>query len=157
MTISKWNQYKYTIMNRYKSDEEKLIKIASLMRRKYKLFVQREPILLFDKDTCKLVKIKESITKAEYDNYTIHHPDLLFYIKNTLWIIEIDGWIHDTKNRVIKKDKIRNEHYKLSGINHIIISESKILHNMRIYKVRAATAVELWPVIDNVHFLSCLF
>ena len=136
-------------MNLKNSDEEKLIKIATLMRRKYKLFVQREPILLFNKDTYKLVKVKESITKAEYDNHTIHHPDLLFYIKNTLWIIEIDGWIHDTNSNVVKKDRLRNEHYKSSGINNIIISESLVLYNLQIHERRAATAAELWPVIND--------
>lgn len=136
-------------MNQAKPDEEKLIRIATLMRSRHKLFVQREPILLFSKTNYKLLKIKDSITKQEYDNHITHHPDLLFYIKNTLWIIEIDGWIHDTKSSVVKKDKIRNEHYKLSGINHIIISESLVLYNLKIHQRRSATVTELWPVIDR--------
>ncbi len=147
--MNKWNQYKYAIMNQAKPDEAKLISIATLMRHRHHLIVKREPILLFHKDTCRLVNIKDTITKYEYDHHIIHNPDLLFYINDVTWIMELDGWIHDTKNRVIEKDKMRNEHYLLSGINHIIISESLLLHNIGIDKVRPATVDELWPVIDR--------
>lgn len=136
-------------MNQAKPDLEKLINIASLMRRTHGIIVKREPILLFTKDTCRLVKITDSITKWEYDHYITHNPDLLFYINGTLWIMEIDGWIHDTKNRVIEKDKMRNEHYDLSGINYIIINESTILYNLGIDKRRSASVDELWPIIDR--------
>ena len=146
---SKYNQYKYSIMNQAKPDEEKLIRIATLMRTRHHLIVKREPILLFSKDTCRLVTITDSINKWQYDHHITHNPDLLFYINDTPWIMEIDGQIHDTKNRVIEKDKMRNEHYKLSGINYIIISESTLLHNIGIDKRRPATTAELWPVIDR--------
>ncbi len=149
LTLSKWNQYRNAIMNQEKPDEEKLIRIATLMRTRHKLIVKREPFLLFDKNDCRLVKIKQSINKWEYNHHITHNPDLLFYINNTIWIMEIDGWIHDHKNTVIEKDKMRNEHYLHSGINHIIISESLILHNIGIDKKRGATADELWPVINS--------
>lgn len=149
LTSSKWNQFRQHMMAQNKPDEEKLISIGSLMRKRHNLIVMREPYLLFDKEICRLVKISDHVTEAEYHNYITHTPDLLFYIKDTMWIMEIDGWIHDTKNKVIEKDKMRNEHYLLSGINHIIINESEILYNIGIDKVRAATTDELWPSINK--------
>lgn len=146
---NKWNQFRQHIMIQNKPDEEKLIHLASLMRTKHNLTVQREPILLFDKDTCKLVKISQAITEEEYHHYIIHVPDLLFYINNEMWIMEIDGYIHNHKNTVIEKDKMRNEHYILSGIKHIIINELQILHNQGVHEERSATVDELWEGIDG--------
>lgn len=146
---SKWNQYRQKMMNQDKSDEEKLIRIATLMRTRHNLIVKREPFLLFDKNTCKLIKVADYITREEHKKYIPHNPDLLFFIKGVMWIMEIDGWIHAVKNRVIEKDKMRNEQYELSGINYIIIDEEKILHNLGIDKRIAATADELWPVINR--------
>lgn len=146
---SKWNQLKQSKMTEHKPDEEKLISIATLMRKRLNLIVKREPFLLFDKETCKLVKVADYITREEHAHYIPHNPDLLFYIKEVMWIMEIDGWIHEVKNRVIEKDKMRNEQYQLSGINHIIINEQLILHNLGIDKHRPATVAELWPVIDR--------
>ncbi len=146
---SKWNQYRHAIMNEQKSDEEKLIRIANLIRTRHGLVVIREPFLLFDKNTCKLIKIATYVTEKEHKKYIIHNPDLLFLVNGTTWIMEIDGWVHAVRNRVIEKDKMRNERYELSGINYIIINEEKILHNLGINKRIAATADELWPVIDR--------
>jgi len=146
---SKWNQFRQNIMMENKPDTEKLITIATLIRKTHNLIVHREHILLFSKQDCRLVKMADSITKKEYHNYIIHTPDLIFYINNTLWIIEIDGSIHDHKNRVIEKDKMRNEHYTISGLNYIIINELLVLYDIGIHKVRSATVEELWPVINN--------
>lgn len=146
---NRWNQIRQRKMTEYQPDLEKLIRIGTLMRTRHNLIVKREPFLLFDKNTCRLVKTADSITEKEYHQFITHNPDLLFYINDTPWIMEIDGWIHDTKDRVIEKDKMRNEHYLSSGINHIIISESLILHNIGIDKRRPATVDELWPVINK--------
>lgn len=147
MTSNKYNQFRQHMMRQNKPDNEKLIHLASLLRRTYNIQVLREPIILFDKDTCKIVKIAEAITEYEYHTHIIHVPDLVLYINSTNWIMEIDGWIHDNKTHVIKKDKLRNEHYKLSGINYIIINELLLLHNLGIHEDRSATVPEIWEEI----------
>jgi len=147
MTSAKYNQFRQQMMRQNKPDNEKLIHLATLLRTRYNIQVLREPIILFDKNTCKIVKITNSITETEYHSYIIHVPDLLLYINNTTWIMEIDGWIHDHKTHVIEKDKMRNEHYELSGINHIIINELLLLHNLGIHEDRSATVPEIWPEI----------
>lgn len=144
---NKYNQFRQQMMKQNKPDTEKLIHLATLLRTKYNLKVQREQIILFNKNTCKIRKITSSITEREYRSYIIHVPDLLLHINGTIWIMEIDGWIHDHKSHVIEKDKMRNEHYELSGINYIIINELLLLHNLGIHEDRSATVPEIWEEV----------
>lgn len=134
-------------MKQNKPDDEKLIHLATLLRTRYNIRVIREPIILFTKNTCRVVKITKSITEKEFHTHIIHVPDLLLFINKTKWIMEIDGWIHDHKTRVIEKDKMRNEHYELSDINYIIINELLLLHNQGIHQDRSATVSEIWEEI----------
>jgi len=136
-------------MKQNKPDTEKLIHIATLLRTRYGITVHREPIILFSKKDCKIVKITRSITKQEFSSHIIHNPDLILYINGVKWLIEIDGPIHDHKSRVIEKDKMRNEHYELSGINYIIINELLLLHNLGIHEDRSATAPEVWEELEK--------
>ena len=107
-------------------DLTKLIKLASLIRKKYGIKVDREPILLFDKQTYQLVKVAEWITKDEYAHHIIHCPDIVFYTDKR-WILEDDGLIHHTNTTVARKDKFRNLHYSTAKLNYIIIDEFKII------------------------------
>jgi len=146
---NKWNQFKQHMMTQEKPDTEKLINLATLLRKNYHIIVKREPILLFTKDECRFVKMADSINKEEYHTHIIHVPDLIFYINNDMWIMEIDGYIHNYKNKVIENDKMRNEHYTLSGINHIVINELYTLHNLGIHEDRSATVEEIWEEIQH--------
>ncbi len=110
-------------------DLTKLIKLASLIRKKYGVKVNREPILLFDTQTYQLVKVTDWITKEEYANHIIHCPDIVFYT-NKRWVLEIDGLIHHTNTNVAHKDKLRNEHYTTAKLNHIIIDEFQVIEKL---------------------------
>ncbi len=94
--------------------------------KKYGVPVDREPILLFDKNNGKLVKVAEWITAEEYIHHIIHCPDIVFYT-NKLWILEDDGLIHHTNTTVARKDKFRIQHYDNANLNYIIIDEWKII------------------------------
>ena len=85
--ISKWQQFCQGMIEP-KSDYEELNSIITFMKTEYNLIISREPILLFDKDTCMLVKVSESITKWEYNNHIVHTPDILFYINSVMWVME---------------------------------------------------------------------
>jgi len=91
MTSAKYNQFRQQMMKQNKPDDEKLIHLATLLRTRYNIRVLREPIILFTKNTCRIVKITESITEKEFHTHIIHVPDLLLFINKTKWIMEIDG------------------------------------------------------------------
>ena len=122
----KYNQFIFSKMREEQSDLTKLIKLASLIRKKYGIKVDREPILLFNKVTYKLEKVSDWITKDEYASHIIHCPDIVFYTDKR-WILEDDGLIHHTNATVAKKDKRRNLHYSTAKLNHIIIDEWYII------------------------------
>lgn len=116
-------------MRETQPDLPKIIKLASLIRQKYGIPVDREPILLFNTETYKLVKIAEWITAEEYANHLLHCPDIVFYT-DKLWILEDDGLIHHTNTSVARKDKFRNLHYSTAKLNHIIIDEFAIIEKL---------------------------
>lgn len=145
----KWNQFKQHMMQQNKSDTEKLVLLCNKISREFSIYPLREHILLFDKETKRFIKITEGITEEEYHNHIIHVPDITLYIRDQLWIIEIDGWVHNVKSKVIEKDKLRNECYALSGIPHIIINEWNALYDLGIHQERSATPEELWPSLKE--------
>ena len=128
---NKYNQFIAHRMREQQPDLPKLIKLASLIRKKYGIKVDREPILLFNTQTYHLEKVVEWITKDEYASYIIHCPDIVFYT-NRLWILEDDGLIHHTNTNVARKDKLRNEHYTTAKLNYIIIDEFQVIEKLNL-------------------------
>ena len=135
-------------MREEQPDLEKLVKLASLIRKKYGIKVDREPILLFHRTTFKLVKVASWITKDEYVRYIIHCPDIVFYT-NKLWIVEDDGLIHHTRSNVARKDKLRNEHYRTAKINHIIIDEYSIIERYNMIQ-RPLNPFEIFEEFERI-------
>ena len=131
-------------MQHNKPDEEKLVEIGGMIRQKYSLIVHREPILLFDKNDGHLVKSGFAITEDEYHSYITHVPDLLVYVRNQMWIFEIDGWIHNVKERVMIKDERRNECYKKAKLNFLVFNELEILLKLGKKTNRPAKAIEVF-------------
>ena len=113
-------------MKEEQPDLPKLISLRSKIMKKYGIPVEREPILLFDKNNGKLVKVAEWITADEFNHHIIHCPDIVFYT-DKLWILEVDGLIHHTNATVARKDKFRNLHYSTAKLNCIIINEWSII------------------------------
>ena len=93
------------------SDTAQLIEIASYLRKKYKAKVKREVYLIFNIDN-KLKGIKEFVTKADLNDCTAKNPDLL-------WIIEVDGAVHDRK---VEKTNQRNELFRNNNIKLIVVN-----------------------------------
>jgi len=129
---NKYNNFIAHRMREEQPDLEKLILLRSKIMRKYGIPVDREPILLFEKNYGKLVKVAEWITAQEYSDHDIHCPDIVFYVKGKRWILEIDGLIHNVKSSVVKKDKRRNESYGIAKLNFIIINEFEIIERLNL-------------------------
>lgn len=125
------------------SDTEQLIQIASYLRKKYKVKVKREPYLVFDINTDMLIKgpvdnISQSDLRIELEeigeglvDFKViaypKNPDLLWIDKYGMWIIEVDGAVHDRKTEKTRK---RNElfisnHIKLIVVNLADLKEMK--------------------------------
>ncbi len=108
---------------RGKSDTEQLIQIASYLRKKYKVNVKREPYLLFDING-KLTNILDYVNVGYVSSvFTIKNPDLLWLDKYGMWIIEVDGSVHDRKTEKTRK---RNEMYLYNHIKLIVVNLSDI-------------------------------
>ena len=147
MVSKKWNQFRQAMMNEEKPDTEKIIKINSMILHELGLVPQREQIFLFSKEDGHLVKISPGISEKEYHHHIIHVPDIMLYINSTLWVIEIDGLIHDQKQFVAFKDKIRDECYNRASLHWIKINESEVLYKLGIREKRKASPDEIWQIL----------
>jgi len=143
MASNKYNQFIQKQMKSFQPDKHKLIEIACFLRRKYGLTVQREAILTFEKDSGKLMGYSSWLTEEQFKKYTVHVPDLLFFIGKTMWILEIDGYIHNVKDKVMKRDEWRNDDYKRAKLNFLIINEWEVLIKLGHKPDRSATAKEV--------------
>jgi len=104
------------------SDTAQLIAIASYLRKKYKTKVKREAYLIFNINN-KLIKIKEYVSKADLNDCTVKNPDLLWIDKYGMWIVEVDGAVHDRK---VEKTNQRNELFRSNNINLIVVNLSEL-------------------------------
>ena len=104
------------------SDTAQLIAIASYLRKKYKTKVKREAYLIFNINN-KLIKIKEYVTKADLNDCTAKNPDLLWIDKYGMWIVEVDGAVHDRK---VEKTNQRNELFRSNNIKLIVVNLSEL-------------------------------
>ena len=145
----KYNQFIQAQMREDQPDKLKLIELGGLIRQNYELVVHREPILLFDKADGHLVKTALYLTEEEFKAHIIHVPDIMFYVGHTMWIFEIDGWIHNVKDRVIVRDERRNECYKLAKLNFRIFNEWEILVKQGVNPKRPATADEVFQEVSK--------
>ena len=136
-------------MKQEQPDKEKLIKIASFLREEYDLTVQREAILTFDRKDGHLVGFSSWLTEVQYYRYKVHVPDLLFFVGKKLWIMEIDGYIHNVKTSVVRKDERRNECYERAKLNYIIINEWEAMLKLRLNPDAGAKVSQLIPEIKN--------
>ena len=100
------------------SDTEQLIQIASYLRQKYKVKVKREAYLLFNINN-KLKSVKEYVTRADLNDHHVKNPDLLWIDKYGMWIVEVDGAVHDRK---VEKTNKRNELFRSNGIKLIVVN-----------------------------------
>jgi hypothetical protein len=147
MSNPKYNQFIQTQMKQEQPDKEKLIGIASLIRQSFDLIVHREPILTFDRQTYRFVNFSSWLTEEQFKKYAIHVPDLLFFLNKKMWIFEIDGYIHNVKNNVIKKDEERDLCYNIARLNWRKFNEWEILLEQGIQPKRSATVEEIWPTV----------
>jgi len=149
MVDKRYNQFIQQQMRNEQPDKEKLISLASLLRRTFGLVVHREAILLFDRETDKLKTFASWITEEQYKEFRLHVPDLLMFIKGKLWIIEIDGYVHYVKNSVQKRDIERDRIYEAANLNWFKIEEWVVLIKLGKKADRSATAAEIWPEIEE--------
>lgn len=137
-------------MKQFQPDKHKLIEIATFLRKKYDLTVHREPILTFYKDTGALEGFSSWLTEEQFHKYTVHVPDLLFFVGKKMWILEIDGYIHNVKDKVMRKDEWRNDDYERAKLNFKIINEWEVLLKLGHNPDRSATANEVITEIKKL-------
>ncbi len=151
---NKYNQFVQRQMRQNKPDELKLVSIGGKIRSEYELMVHREPILLFDVNDGHLVKTACWITEEEYHNHIVHVPDIMFFVGSEMWIFEVDGWIHNVKDRVQVRDERRDECYRKAKLNFHIFNELDILLKQGLEPNRPASASEVFkamrPKIDEI-------
>jgi len=147
---NKYNQFMQQQMRKHQPDTHKLIKIATFLRKEYSLTVHREPILMFDKSDGHLVQFSSWITEEQFNMYTIHVPDLLFFIGKVMWVIEIDGWIHNVKDKVMRKDEWRDDDYKRAKLNFRIINEWDVMLKLGQKLDRGATPKEVITEVKKI-------
>ena len=150
MASAKYNQFIQRVMRNEQPDKEKLIHIASFLRKEYSLTVQREAILLFNKSTDKFVSFSSWLTEEQFNKYIIHVPDLLFFINNKMWILEIDGYIHNVKTKVVRRDIERDRIYDAAKLNWIKINEWEVLQKLGHKPDRSATAKEVITEVKEI-------
>ena len=104
------------------SDTAQLIAIVSYLRKKYKVKVRREEYLIFNIDN-KLIKSKDYVTKADLNDCTAKNPDLTWIDKYGMWIIEVDGAVHDRK---VEKTLQRNELFRSNNTKLIVVNLAEL-------------------------------
>jgi len=145
----KYNQFIQQQMKKNKSDELKLVELGGLIRQKYELVIHREAILIFDREDGHLIKSAVWISEEEFKKYHIHVPDYLFYTPDgKRWIFEVDGWIHNVKDRVAVRDARRVECYKKAKLNFKIYNELDILLKQGKTPNRPATPHEIFKEME---------
>lgn len=151
MVSKKYNQFVQAQMSKHQSDLEKLVFLTNKIIKKFHYTAYRNKIILLDYNTSRFIKYCDSITEQEFHTFRIHVPDIIYYKDSQLNIIEIDGWIHNYKQKVMDKDILRKEHYDQSGIPHSIINEEELTIRNDTYKSKTgATKEELWKEIDEI-------
>ena len=106
------------------SHTAQLIAIKRHLKEKHKILAKREPYLFFDLER-KLCKGPMDVVyeKEASHMYTIKNPDLLWIDKYGMWIIEVDGKVHD---RFVEKTRKRNELFISNHIKLIVVNLSDI-------------------------------
>ena len=109
------------------SDTEQLIEIRSHIRKKYKIKkgnLFREPYLLFDSVTEKLLPgIFDTLKKEQLEGTIQKNPDILWIDKYGMWVLEVDGAVHDRK---VEKTRKRNELFISNHIKLIVVNLADI-------------------------------
>ena len=108
------------------SDTAQLIEIISCIAKRYKIKPMREPHLLFNIETDKVSKIKDikdGVTGKDLNDNYQRRPDILWLDKYGMWIIEVDGSVHDNK---VEKTRKRNELFINNHIKLIIVNLADI-------------------------------
>jgi hypothetical protein len=134
-------------MRNEQPDKEKLISLASLIRKEFGLVVQREAILTFSREDDSFIGFQSWLNEEQFKKYIIHVPDLLFFVNGVLWIMEIDGYIHYVKNSVMIKDEERDRIYDAAKLNWKKINEWEVLIKHGKKPNRSATVKEIWPEV----------
>ncbi len=115
------------------SDTAQLIDIANYLKTRYKIDAKREWYIIFNRETEKIERILQSVKKSDlgiheknqdgYEEYTetsfARNPDILWIDKYGLWVLELDGAVHD---RLVAKTNKRNELYKYNHIKLIVVN-----------------------------------
>ena len=109
---------------RGQSDTTLLIRLQNYIRKRWHLDFKREWYVGFDKETGRIQRVLESVSKRLVEEFQWKNPDLLCFTKrNGLVIIEVDGKIHDIR---VAQTEARNQLYQNAGIKYIVLSLSDI-------------------------------
>ncbi len=106
------------------SDTAQLIDIQNYLRKRYKINIKREWYIIFDQETEKIISIKDHVKKEDLWEGKkaiafAKNPDLMWIDKYGMWIIEVDGAVHDRK---VAKTEARNQLYINNAIKLIVVN-----------------------------------
>ena len=84
------------------------------------------------------------MTKADLNDCTAKNPDLTWIDKYGMWIIEVDGAVHDRK---VEKTNQRNELFRSNNIKLIVVNLAELKElELDIYDYIDS---EIWRLIKN--------
>jgi very-short-patch-repair endonuclease len=63
------------------------------------------------------------VTKADLNDCTAKNPDLTWIDKYGMWIVEVDGAVHDRK---VEKTNQRNELFRSNNIKLIVVNLAEL-------------------------------
>ena len=104
------------------NDIDLLIEIKQFLAKK-RIRTHIEWYVLFDKQTRKVSKVCETVTREEAEYYLVKNPDICWLDKNGLHVIEVDGASHD---HYVSKTLLRNQLYRDAGINLVVLNLAEI-------------------------------
>jgi len=111
-------------------DLDEKARIMRLLNHYFKLNPLTDEVLLFSKNTGKLVSGEPvGMTKQEMQKwYFIHRPDLLIKnFHNYLIAVEIDGAVHWQNSKACRRTNERNEHYETGGIKLLWFTKDEVV------------------------------
>ena len=128
----------------FQNDIYLLIRLGKYLRQKYNMEFRREWYVGFDKTSGKAVKILREVRYDQMEGLRWKNPDLLcLHPKTGLWIIEVDGKVHNVE---VAKTNKRNEIYKNAGIKYIVLD----LELIKFKKIKIEEELD-WKMMKLLH------
>ena len=102
-------------------------RLRQLLKKYFGLHAFQDETLFFSKLTGKLSFIQQQKFKSKEDIlrfYHVHRPDL--FIRSRYMVIEIDGIVHWTNSKAVKRTNERNKHYEGANLQFVWLTADEV-------------------------------